>query len=216
MQRFPFVLTAVVGLIAIASVACGDDDDEGSPFGAAPTATSGASGSNPTPSPATGAATPAAGSPTSAAAATPAAGGGGGGSSGAAGSVTIDGTRYGVNQVRRCKPFFNRDGDLDLTGIGQGVMVFVAVNRPVANSPAVSLDVSIQGANARGVFSSIATSFDGGTTWRDDDGASLSGRPYTISGDRISGGLTLKDARNGPDTRAVAFELAIPSQINDC
>ncbi len=199
-----------LGLALFALSACGgDDDDSGAATqaaGAAGTTAAATTNAASSPSGATAVATtPAAASPA------------GNTTQGAAGFVDVNGNRLAIDRVRRCEPFFGHEEDLDLTGIGQDVMVFVTINHPLSGSDLVNHDLSLQGGAAGGVFSAMAVSFDG-TNWvMDEDNSPLPGPPFVVSGDRVTGSLELSDARGGPETRSVSFDLAIPDEIiADC
>jgi len=127
------------------------------------------------------------------------------------GVIELNGERINVNEVRRCEPFSDSEGNLDLTAIGEGVMLFVVVNEGTV----LSHELSLQGSSAGGVFSATANQFSDGS-WTDEDGQPISGAPFTVGEDRISGSMTLNDARGGADTADVSFELPIPSEIIDC
>lgn len=128
------------------------------------------------------------------------------------GVIEINGESTDVNQVRRCEPFSDAEGNLDLQAIGQGVMLFIVVNQ----STVLNQTLSLQGANAGGVFSVSASQTTAGGMWFDDDGAPIGFEPFTVSGDRISGSATLTDVQGGADTSDVSFDVAIPSEIIDC
>ena len=187
-----FLMVVVVG--------CGGDDSSGS---AATSSDAPASDSNQTQQDSSNGDKPAVGSTAEPPA--PAA-------SGDAGVIQLDGKSFDVSDVRRCKPFFDGEGNLDLTAIGNGVMLFININE---SGSSVSHELSLQGANAGGVFSGAGTQAPN-RTWFDDNGDPLAGPPFTINGDHISGGLTVIDARGGPDTVDVTFDVSIPSDIVDC
>ena len=199
-----------IGLLVTLLAACGGDgDSDGDMNTTAATNTPGASNAGSTTEATTSGSAPTAAVTNS----QPSTGGGG-----AAGSVTIDGQQFGINEVRRCEPFFDNDEDLDLTGIGTGVMVFVNVNRPVAGSNAVMFEISLQGNEAGGVFGGMASTLDG-TNWTDGEvfeDSPLPETPFTRTDDRISGELTLLDARGGTEMRDVAVDIEIPSESIDC
>ena len=196
----PLIGFLALGLALPVLAACGGDDDTSD--SSATTAPGTSSSATTVPTSGSGAANP------TTASSQPSA-------SGDAGSVTVDGDQIGINEVRRCEPFFDGENDLDLTGIGDGVMVFVNVNQPVSGSGLTMFEMSIQGANAGGVFSGTANSI-GGTSWTGDNDEPLPGAPYERSGDRITGELKLSDARGGVETRTVAVDLEIPDEIIDC
>ena len=198
-----------IGLIIPILAACGggdDDDSNGDTNSSAATNTPGQANAGSTSESTTAGSAPTA----TVASSQPSTGGGG-----AAGSVTIDGQQFGINEVRRCEPFFDNDEDLDLTGIGTGVRVFVNVNRPVAGSNAVMFELSLSGNEAGGVFGGMASTLDG-TNWTDEEDSPLPGSPFTRTDDRISGELTLSDALGGTETRDIAVDIEIPSEIIDC
>lgn len=189
--------TASMLILLVAAAACGgDDDDSGSttpdaadtavatqPAGPT-TAASPEEGDDDTPAPPSG---------------------------DAAGTMSINGDEIDVTEVRRCEPFSDQEGNLDLTAIGEGAMLFVVVN-DVGTS--LAHELSLQGGAAGGVFSASAN--ESGGSWFDEDGAPIAGPPFTVSGDRISGAMTLADARGGSDTADVTFDIEIPSEIIDC
>jgi hypothetical protein len=136
-------------------------------------------------------------------------------SGGEAGFVVVDGTTLGINEVRRCEPFFGGEDDLDLQALGQGLQAFIVINRPISNSPLVEQALSIQGGNAGGVFTASAWSQDG-ESWTLEETDPLPGPPFEVAGNVIRGSLLLSDARGSGETRTVSFEVAIPEEIIDC
>ena len=193
-------IVAMVALFVFSFAACGGDDDDTGP---ATTAV---------------ATTETAGSPTTvgtAAVTTPTGNAGSGATTGQAGFVVVDGKQIALTQTRRCKPFSGRAEDLDLTGIGPDVQVFVNINRLISNSPAVGHELSIQGNAVGGAFSGSANSFDG-NSWIDEDGQPIAGAPFVVTPDRVSGGMVVADARGSGATHEVSFDIAIPSEIIEC
>jgi hypothetical protein len=138
-----------------------------------------------------------------------------GGEAGEAGFVNINGTTLGINEVRRCEPFFGGEDDLDLQALGQGLQAFIVINRPISSSPLVEQALSIQGGNAGGVFTASAWSQDG-ESWTLEETDPLPGPPFEVAGNVIRGSLLLSDARGSGETRTVSFEVAIPEEIIDC
>lgn len=132
-----------------------------------------------------------------------------------AGSVAIDGVVTVIDEVHRCEPFFDSEDGLDLTGIGDGVMVFVTVNQPISGVGFTMFEVSIQGGKAGGIFSGMASSLDG-STWTNELDEPLAGKPYERTDDRVSGTLEVVEARVGDEVRTVTVDLEIPSEIVDC
>ncbi|MCA9830459.1 MAG: hypothetical protein R3B97_04820 [Dehalococcoidia bacterium] len=188
-------LLAIVSMVALFLVplaACGGDDDGG------------------------GEVSPPGGATTSAAATTAASSsGGGGGATSELGYVDVDGARIAITQVQRCKPFSGRDEDLDLTGIGSQVQVFVNINRLISNSPAVGHELSIQGNAVGGAFTASANSVDG-TNWFDEDAQPIPAAPFSVTPERVSGAMVVADARGSGTTHEVAFDIAIPGEIKEC
>ncbi|HEU0072882.1 MAG TPA: hypothetical protein VFS30_02645 [Dehalococcoidia bacterium] len=203
-------LTAFVALFFIlAAVACGGDDDSNS---SSPSAgDSPAASSDDTNNDATPAADDSDDTETP-----PAASGGG------VGVVEANGQTFDVREVRRCEPFFEGEDNLDLQALASdGVILFVVINTPLGSADQLlSHELSIQGSalgsgGQVGAFSGTGNSTQGGT-WLNDDGSELSGAPFTLAGDRISGSMAVTDARGGPDSLDVTFDIPIPSEIIDC
>lgn len=192
---------AMAALFVFSFAACGGDDDDDTGPATTAAATTGTAGSPTTDG--------------AAASATTAGNSGSGASTGQVGFVVVDGNRIALTQTRRCKPFSGRGEDLDLTGIGPNVQVFVAVNRLISNSPAVSHELSIQGNAVGGAFSASANSLDG-NSWIDEDGTPIAGAPFDITAERVSGGMVVADARGSGATHEVTFDIAIPSEIIEC
>ena len=201
-------LIAIFALFfVLAAVACSSDDgdsDSPSSSGDAPAATSdGASGGG-------------------GAEETPAASSSGGGGGGGVGVVEANGQTFDVSEVRRCQPFFEGEDNLDLQALASdGVILFVVVNTPLGSADLLlSHELSIQGSvlgsgGQVGAFSGTGNSTQGGP-WMTDDGAELPGAPFTIAGDRVSGSMTVTDARGSGETLDVTFDVPIPSEIIEC
>lgn len=129
---------------------------------------------------------------------------------------------FDVNEVRRCEPFFDGDDNLDLQALASdGVILFVVINTPLGSADLLlSHELSIQGSALGSGGQVAAFSGTGNSTqagpWMDDDGGPLSGPPFTINGDRISGSMIVADARGGSETLDVTFDVPIPSEILEC
>jgi hypothetical protein len=128
------------------------------------------------------------------------------------GEVVIDGVTHGINEMLRCEPFGDDPDSLDLTAIGQGYTLFIVIEFFVG-SPFHEL--SIQGNAAGGVFSAAASEI-GGSWITVDTEETLDGPPFTVSGDRISGAMTLVESFSGNGTLDVSFDVPVPSDIEDC
>lgn len=130
-----------------------------------------------------------------------------------AGTFEAGGRSYAVNSVRRCKPFSQGNENLDLQAVASGAILFIVINSPLGNL--VTHELSTSG--GPGVFSGSATSIQNGP-WVDDDQMALPGPPFTRSGDRIAGSMTLTDPRGGSATLDVRFDVRVPadSEILDC
>ena len=195
------ILLLIASLFAFAGLAaCGGDDDDGGDD--APTATSapadaGDAGDGEAMDDDDGDAGDGGGDPPS----------GGSGD----GVIEVDGERFDVTSLLRCEPFSEGDDNLDLqAGAAGGLRLFIYVN---AGDALLQHELSIQGGGV-GVFSGSASLLGG--DWVDDDGNSVSGPPFEVGEDRISGSLTLSDARGGDATVDVSFDVAIPGDIEDC
>ncbi len=130
-------------------------------------------------------------------------------------TVTADGESLTVTGLLRCVPFSDEDGNLDLQVLGDGFVLFVYVTPN-------SHELSIQGraigdGESLAVYSNSAFSFDGGTTYADDEtGETLEAPPFDYSGDRVSGSMVIYDAYGTGASLDVAFDAPVPSEANDC
>jgi hypothetical protein len=116
-----------------------------------------------------------------------------------------------VESLIRCEPSSGGNENLDLQAAGGGVRLFIVID---SRANLVSHELSIQGAPT-GVFSNNASSIAAGG-WRDDKENSLTGPPFTRSGDRVSGSMTLFDARGGSNTLDVRFDVRVPTDSRRC
>lgn len=130
-------------------------------------------------------------------------------------TVAADGESLTPTGLLRCIPFSDDEGTLDLQILGDGFELFVYV------TPS-SHELSIQGraigdGESLAVFSNSAFSFDGGTTYTDDEsGEVLDAPPFDYSGDRVSGSMVIYDAYGTGDSIEVSFDSPVPSEVNDC
>jgi len=203
MLRNLILLVSLFFLLTVA--ACGGDDDSSS------------SGPTSGDAPAASSSNDANGATTDDAKAPSASSGGGG-----VGVVEVDGQTYDINEVQRCKPFFDGEDNLDLQALASdGIVLFVTINTPLgAADQLLSHELSIQGSKLGsggqiGAFSGAGSQIQAGA-WLDDDANELPGAPFTIDGDRISGSMKVVDARGSDQTLDVTFDIPIPSDIMDC
>lgn len=128
------------------------------------------------------------------------------------GEVVINGVTHGIDEMLRCEPFGDDPNALDLTALGQGYTLFVVIEF-FAGSPFHEL--SIQGIAAGGVFNEGASQVGGSWVTMDSE-ETLDGPPFTVSGDRISGAMTLVESFSRDGTLDVSFDVPVPSEIEDC
>ena len=130
-------------------------------------------------------------------------------------TVTAGGESLTPTGLLRCTPFSDEDGSLDLQILGDGFELFVYVT-------ATSQELSLQGraigdGESLAVYSNSAFTFDGGTTYTDDEsGEVLDAPPFEVSGDRVSGSMVIYDAYGTGDSLEVSFDAPVPSDVHDC
>jgi hypothetical protein len=199
-------------LFLFAAVACGGDDDDGAG------STSGGSGDAPAASDggSQGGGDTTSGDDEDESDDDPQETNGGGAGAGEVGFGVAGGQRFSVSEVRRCKPFFEGEDNLDLQAVANdGIILFVTQN---ATSGSLEQEVSIQGGGL-GVFSGGAFAPSGGDPWFDSEtDAELLGSPFVVIGDRVNAGspIKLSDPRGSGDTLDVSFDIQIPTEIIDC
>lgn len=132
-------------------------------------------------------------------------------------TVAVDGTQLTPQNLLRCIPFSDEEGNLDLQVLGDGFILFVYVSTDGLQSHELSMQGSAIGVDgSMGVFGNTAVSFDG-TTWTDDEtGEPLDGPPFEVTGDRVSGTLTIHDVQGGESPIEVTFDTPVPTDVNDC
>ena len=132
-------------------------------------------------------------------------------------TVAVDGTQLTPQNLLRCIPFSDDEGDLDLQVLGDGFILFIYVSTGGFEAHELSMQGSAIGVDgSMGVFSGSAASVDG-TSWIDGDtGEPVDGPPFEYTGDRVSGMLTISDVQGGQDPIEVSFDTQVPPDVNDC
>lgn len=186
-------------------MACGGDDDNSgtssAPSGSAPT----------TPKAGDNAAAKDDGSAPQA----PSAGGGDG-------FIELNGERHNIEQVLRCIPFEDKEGDLDLAAVaesGQLQLLITTSHQEVATGPTPQIleeeDIDLQGPAAGGLWSG-GRSQSPANGWLDNEGNPADGPALTVNGNSMSGSIMLPDFNGTTATADVTFEFSFPSEAVDC
>ena len=129
-------------------------------------------------------------------------------------TVSVDGTALAPQELLRCIPFQEDDDRLDLTVLGDGFQLFINVTESSDN------ELTIQGravgdGESTGVFAASMFSLDG-ESWINDESEVTDHTPFTWTGDRVSGSMTLLDIFDSGDTVEVTFDVIVPPDTQDC
>lgn len=142
----------------------------------------------------------------------PAPGGGG------AGTVTVDGTTYDIDETRTCDPAEVDvdivERELELQGAGSSgderVQIDVYIEE-LGGTPTHQVSWS----GPEGIYGGAASDFGGG--WTDPEaGTTLDGPPIEVDGDRVSGELSAPSSTGDGDSIDVSFDLALPTDFSPC
>lgn len=127
-------------------------------------------------------------------------------------TVSVGGQPLVTQQIVRCIPFSDIDGNLDLTMLGDGFTLFVYVSESTSGS---TQELNINGlAVGDGLFA--ATLSEIGGSWLNDSFEPVDGPAFDWQGDRISGTMTLVDITETADPIDVTFDMIVPSDVSDC
>ena len=138
--------------------------------------------------------------------------------SGAAGSVTVDGTTYALDEVNRCDP-----SDLDIAGLERELEVQFFGRS--TDGERVQIDLyherfccipahDVSGAGPEGIFGTSLIEQGGG--WVDDAENQYPDPPVSFDGTRATGSLVLVDALTFEETIDIDFDVTVPEDLNVC
>jgi hypothetical protein len=114
----------------------------------------------------------------------------------------------------RCAPFYESDGNLDLTILGDGFTLFIYVTRSDVNTGnELSIQGQAVGESTVGFSGSVS---EIGGSWYDDSFELVDGPAFDWQGDRISRSLTLIEVLEEADPIEVVFDVIVPGDISDC
>lgn len=127
-------------------------------------------------------------------------------------TVSVDGQSLNAQQIVRCIPFSDTDGNLDLTMVGDGFTLFVYVSENTSGSVE---ELNINGpAVGDGLYAGTLSEVGG--SWINDSLEPVDGPAFDWQGDRISGTMTLADITDTADPVDVRFDMIVPSDVSDC
>lgn len=211
----------LISVLALVAAACGGGEGADQDNGAATTV---ADGGNGTANPPTEETQPDSPSP---------------GQSGS-GEFTVNGDTFQIEEVRRCEPFdFNNENhpdNLDVAARSGGVFINVTIAGSTGFAPADNgveeysqqthhLQLSLPTDSGMTQYETTA-SHDIDDVWyvgflpipgATQEGEMLDGPPFTVSGNTISGSMTV--AKDFPDTNGsadVSFKFDFPDDIGEC
>ncbi len=152
---------------------------------------------------------------------------------GGGGTVVLNGDTHPVEQVLRCAVGDDlKEGSLDLAAIADGGQLQLLIGvRFTEQLVAVKDDgmepkvlqeqsLDLQGPAAGGLWHSGASErvippvFS--PVWMDEEVKPIDGPPLTVTGDRISGSVTLGDTNGTASTVDVDVDISIPAAVTDC
>ncbi|MGY6501694.1 MAG: hypothetical protein ACXIVQ_12505 [Acidimicrobiales bacterium] len=139
------------------------------------------------------------------------------GAAGSAGTVTVDGTTYPMDESQQCDT-----SDLGLDGVEReleaqfwastddGRVQLDVYVQEFAGTP--SIDVSWSG--PEGVFGGGVMQLGG--AWTDDNDETYADAPVTVDGNRTTGSLTLYDAMTMSESVDIDFDVTFPEALTAC
>jgi hypothetical protein len=152
---------------------------------------------------------------------------------GGGGAIVLNGDSHAVEQVLSCAVSDDqKEGSLDLAAIADGGQLqlligvrfteqLVAVKDDGMESKVLQEQtLDLQGSAAGGFWHLGASErvippvFT--PVWADEDFNEIDGPPLTVTGDRISGSMTLGDVNGGPNTVDIGVDISIPAAVTDC
>jgi len=131
-------------------------------------------------------------------------------------TVSVGGQPLIAQEIVRCIPFSDIDGNLDLAILGDGFTLFVYVTE-TATSRTEELAINglaVGDGESLGVFGANVS--DLGGSWANDSVGPVDGPAFNWQGDRISGTMTLVDFYETADPIDVTFDMIVPSDVSDC
>lgn len=158
----------------------------------------------------------------------------------ASGEFTVNGETFQIEEIRRCEPFDfydeNHPDNLDVAARSGGIYINATISGSTGLAPAEngveeynqqthSLQLSVSTESGPEQYESSA-SHGIDNVWfvgfvpvpgADQEGEMLDGAPFTVSGNTISGSMTL--AKDFPDTNGsadVSFQFDFPNDIVEC
>ena len=137
--------------------------------------------------------------------------------SGAAGTVTVDGTTYGLDAAMQCDPTD--------TGVEVLERSLEAVFWSQTSDGRIQLDVyieefggipaqSVSWAGPEGIYGSSITQLGG--TWTGDNDDTYADAPVSVDGTRATGSLTLWDAMTMEESIDLDFDVTFPAELTSC